>query len=417
MKKTFKAIPLFALVTLIGFGCASGDDSDQTKLTFYSNKTSEADQTTMDNVIDKFEEENPEIEIDQNYPTSEYESQLRVKMGANDMPDMFDTHGWAQNRYGDYVEDLQDMDWVDDLDESLEPVLEDSEGKVYAYPLNQANDGLTYNADILDEYDIDPPETFDNLMAALKTIKQESGGDVTPLWLAGSDKEDLAQFMDEFMSPLLVTSDDNDYTEELLDGSFDWAEFNYLPEKIKEMQDEGLLNEDVLTAQAHEKEELMAQDKVAFVISTLPADSVKELNSDINLGITPVPSIHEGDDTSWIGGERHTVAVSNESDYKEEAKQFIEFLSQPEIVKETAEGSDLPTGLTNEEADIYYSDYYDEYEDIEVEPYFDREYLPGGMWDVMGTTTQELLSGDITPEQMSEEMGDEYKRLLKEDDE
>src|SRR5699024_7945621 len=361
---------------------------------------SEADQNTMDNVIDKFEEENPDIEIDQNYPTSEYESQLRVKMGANDMPDMFDTHGWAQNRYGDYVEDLQDMDWIDDLDESLEPVLEDDEGKVYAYPLNQANDGLTYNADILDEYDIDPPETFDDLMKALKTIKQKSGGDVTPLWLAGSDK-----------------SDDNDYTEELLDGSFDWEEFNYLPEKIKEMQDEGLLNEDVLTAQDHEKEELMAQDKVGFVISTLPAESVRELNSDINLGIIPVPSIHDGDEPSWIGGERHTVAISNESDHKDEAKKFIEFLSQPEIVKETAEGTDSPTGLTNEEADIYYSDYYDEYEDIEVEPYFDREYLPGGMWDVMGTTTQELLSDDITPEQMSQEMGDEYKRLLKEDEE
>src|SRR5699024_5833130 len=227
-------------------------------------------------------------------------------------------------------------------------------------------------------------------------------------------KSDFAQFMDEFMSPLLVTSDDNDYTEELLDGSFDWEEFNYLPEKIKEMQDEGLLNEDVLTAQDHEKEELMAQDKVGFVISTLPAESVRELNSDINLGIIPVPSIHDGDEPSWIGGERHTVAISNESDHKDEAKnfiefiseqdivkemncvinlglipvpsrhdgdepswmggdrhtvaisnesdhkdeakKFIEFLSQPEIVKETAEGTDLPTGLTNEEADIYYSD-------------------------------------------------------------
>src|SRR5699024_4224676 len=70
MKKTLKAIPLFALVTLVGFGCASGNDADQTKLTFYSTVTSEADQNTMDNEIDKFEEENPDIEIDQNYPTS-----------------------------------------------------------------------------------------------------------------------------------------------------------------------------------------------------------------------------------------------------------------------------------------------------------------------------------------------------------
>src|SRR5699024_12723865 len=184
-------------------------------------------------------------------------------------------------------------------------------------------------------------------MKALNKIKQKSSTTVKPLWLAGSDKSDFAQFMDEFMSPLLVTSDDNDYTEELLDGSFDWEEFNYLPEKIKEMQDESLLNEEVLRAQDHEKEEFIAQDSVGFVISTLPAESVRELNSDINLGIIPVPSIHDGDEPSWIGGESQTVSISNESDHKDEAKKFIELLSQPEIVKEKAEGTDLPTGLTN----------------------------------------------------------------------
>src|SRR5699024_8386291 len=149
----------------------------------------------------------------------------------------------------------------------------------------------------------------------------------------------------------------------------------------------------------------------------LPAKSDREFNSDIRLGIIPVPSIHDGDEPSWKGGERQTVAISNESDDKDETRKLIEYLRQRELVKETDEGTELPTGLTNEEADIYYSDYYDEYEDIEVEPYFDRVYLPGGMWDVMGTTTQELLSDDITPEQMSQEMGDEYKRLLKEDEE
>src|SRR5699024_6835961 len=162
-------------------------------------------------------------------------------------------------RYGVYVGDLQDMDWIDDLEESLEPVLEDDEGKVYAYPLNQANDGVTDKADILDDHDIEPPETYNNLMREYKHIKQNRAVDDTPIWLGGSDKSYYPQINDEFMSSLLVTSDDNDYTEELLDGSFDWEEFNYLPEKIKEMQDEGLLNEDVLTAQDHEKEELMAQ--------------------------------------------------------------------------------------------------------------------------------------------------------------
>lgn len=415
MKKILKVVLVLCFLILFSVGCSNATGSDsKVKLSFYSTVTSEADQKALDNVIDKFEEENPEIEIVKNYPGSEYESQLRVKMGANDMPDLFDTHGWAKNRYAEYTEDLSGMDWTVDLDPSLEKVLTDEDDKVYAFPLNQANDGLTYNENILKEYDIDPPETFDEFIEALEQIKEKGNGDVTPLWLAGSDKSDFGQFFDEFMTPLLITSNAHSYEEALLDGSFDWSNYTYLPEKLEEMQKKGLLNEDVLTAQDHEKEELMAQGKIGFVISTLPAESVKELNPDIELGIIPVPSIHEGDQPSWIGGERHTVAIWKDSEHKKEAREFIDFLAQPEIIKEMGEGTDLPTGLTNAEADIYYGEYYEKYDDILIEPYFDREYLPSGMWDVMGSTGQELLSGSMTPDQVSEKMREEYTRLLEE---
>lgn len=65
------------------------------------------------------------------------------------MPDLFDTHGWSKDRYGEYVEDLQDMKWVKDLDPAMDNILKDQSGKVYAYPLNQAKDGITYNATLL----------------------------------------------------------------------------------------------------------------------------------------------------------------------------------------------------------------------------------------------------------------------------
>nr|MDF9458925.1 hypothetical protein [Bacillus pumilus] len=50
---------------------------------------------------------------------------------------------------------------------------------------------------------------------------------------------------------------------------------------------------------------------------------------------------------------------------------------------------------------------------MKIEPYFDRKYLPSGMWAVMATTGQELLAGSITPEQLSKKMEEEYKRLKK----
>ncbi|MBM7600044.1 raffinose/stachyose/melibiose transport system substrate-binding protein [Virgibacillus halotolerans] len=415
MKKNYMLLITLSILTLLVAGCSDNTSSDdnRTSLVYYSTATTEDEKASMKNVVAKFEAENPDIEIKENYPAGEYESMLRVKMAANDMPDLFDTHGWAKERYGEYVEDLSDMGWVENLDPALEPVLKDDDGKVYAYPLNQAKDGLAYNENLLNEYGIEPPETFDAFMKALETVKEKSGGEVTPLWFPGSKKSSLAQFFDQFATPLLITDADHDYEEALLDGTLDWSNYTYLPKKMKEMQDKGLLNIDILTAQQYEMNDLIAQNKIAFIVggSGQLGPMIEELNPDIQIGIQPMPAIHKGDKQIWIGGERHTVAMWKDSQHKEEAKKFIEFLTQPEIAKEVAEGTRLPAGLTNVKANNYYQDYFEKYADIKVEPYFDRVYLPSGMWDVMGTTSQELLSDQLTPEEVSKTMAEEYIRL------
>ncbi|MCM2533210.1 extracellular solute-binding protein [Neobacillus pocheonensis] len=418
MKKLFKTLAITAAFTMIAAGCASKDASTNASgggkvtLSLYSTVTNESDQKTLTDVIQKFENKNSNIVIKYNYPTDQYEGMLRVKMAANDMPDLFDTHGWAKKRYGAYVEDLSKMDWVKNLDPAMDPILKDDKGKVYAYPLNQAKDGITYNATLLKKYGIKPPTTFDEFMTALETIKKKSKGEVTPLWFAGSDKSSFGQYFDQFLTPLLVTDPKQNYKKQLLDGTFDWSNYTYLPEKLKEMKDKGLLNEDVLTAQVSQMTDLMAQNKIGFIIGGgMLGPSVEQLNPNVHLGIIPMPVIHKGDKPVWIGGERHTLAVWKDSKHKQEAEKFIEFISQPDMVKEIAEGTSLPAGLTNTDAKNYYSKDYETFKDSKVQPYFDRLYLPSGMWDVLGSTGQELLSGSMTPDQVSKKVGAEFKRL------
>ncbi|UUZ83428.1 hypothetical protein LJK88_05975 [Paenibacillus sp. P26] len=60
-----------------------------------------------------------------------------------------------------------------------------------------------------------------------------------------------------------------------------------------------------------------------------------------------------------------------------------------------------------------FSDYYNKYSSIRVFPYFDRVYLPNGMWDVLCKTGTELLAGRITPQQYSDTMKREFERLSK----
>jgi len=417
MKKrvTLSVLSLSAVMALSACGNNSADGGESgggVKLTMMSTATTKADQQIYKEIVADFEKANPEIDIEDTYPGDGYEDLARVKMAADDMPDLFDTHGWAKSRYGEYTEDLSDMDWVKNLDEAMKPILTDDKGKLHAYPVNQALDGMSYNKTLLDEYGIKPPKTFDELMAALEEVKKKSKGEVVPFWLGGSDKSQFGQYFDEFATTLLITDKENSHGEALLDGSFDWSNYTYLPEKLKEMNDKGLLNKDVLTAQVTQGAELMAQNKIAFtMLNGSVGREVSELNPEVQVGTIPVPAIHEGDSPSWIGGERHTFAVSKNSEHKEEAKQFIEYLTQPEVAKKLAEGTSLPDALTNVEADNYFAEFYKEYEGTQIQPYFDRVYLPSGMWDPMGATGQELIAGTMKPDEVSEKMEQEYKRL------
>lgn len=413
MKKFVMSVVLVFVVALITAGCSdSGKDPSKAYLSFYSSTINESDKKAISDAIALFEDANPDIVIEQNFPGANYESMMRVKMAANDMPDLFDTHGWAILRYGEYVADLSDMEWVKNLDPAMNPILKDEAGKIYAFPLNQAKDGLTYNENILKEFGIEPPKTFAEFMEALRTIKEKSNGKIVPLWFAGSDKEALAQYFDQFATPLLVTDKDHNHKEELLDGTFEWSNYTFLAEKLKEMQTEGLLNIDVLTAQPHEMNDLMAQGKIGFVFaSSALGPEIQKLNPDIQIGAQPMPAIFDGGVQSWIGGERRTVAIWKDTKYPKETQKFIEFLAQPEIAKNIAEGTNLPAGLTNVDTENYYTKYYEAYAGVDIEPYFDRVYLPSGMWDVMGSTAQELLSGKMKPEDVTNKMSEEYIRL------
>lgn len=419
MKKINKLLTVLLSFSVFAAGCStdssssgnSGRGNSKVTLSLYSSMTLENEKKAFKSVITDFEKKYPGINIDPNFPASEYEGILRVKMAANDMPDLFDTHGWAKIRYGEYVADLSKMNWVKNLDPALDPILKDDQGKVYAYPLNQAKDGITYNVNILKKYKIEPPTTFGEFVEALEQVKEKSNGNVIPFWIPAGDSGP-GQYYDQFATPLLITDEERDYSKELLNGTFDWSHYNFLSEKLLEMQEKGLINKDVLNAKPSQGVRLMAQGKIAFaMMNGAFGPNTTELNPEVKVGVIPMPAIHEGDKPSFIGGERYTVAAWKDSKHLKEAKQFIQFISQPKYVKKLAEATSLPAGLTNADVNNYYSKYYKKYSDIKVQPYFDRVYLPSGMWSVINKTGQELLSGMKTPKEVSQEMAKEYKRL------
>lgn len=235
------------------------------------------------------------------------------------------------------------------------------------------------------------------------------------MFMAQSEAGAIAQYFDQMATPLLTVDGEENQEEALMNGTFDWSNYTFLPEQLKIMQEEGLINEDAVTARGGQSVELMAQNEIAFIFAggSFGAD-VTELNPDVEVGAIPVPSIHGEDGQRWIGGERHTLAVWNESEAKEEALEFLDFMAEDENAARIAEATSMPSPLDGVDVNHYYEESMEPYADVEVEPYFDRVYLPSGMWDVIGNTGEELLADSMTPEQVSAQMESEYHRLREE---
>ncbi|PZE20561.1 ABC transporter substrate-binding protein [Paenibacillus xerothermodurans] len=389
-------------------GAASGG---QTTLTVATNVVGEPAKV-LQTIADKFMQENPDVKVEFSAPGAEYENIMKVKMASNSMPDVFATHGWSKARYGQYLLDLKDEPWAKQLDDAIKPAVTDESGKVYALPIDQDKSGPAYNAEVLEKYGVQVPTTWDELLAAAEQIKTKSNGEVTPIHIGGADSWPIGQFVD-FMATSLFISPQNNFSKQLTDGSFDWTNFDKLPEIFLDLQKKGYLNKDVLTAKYSDSAKAFGEGKVAFgFYGPFLIEEAKKTNSNVKGGLMPIPSTAAGDTPTLAGGEKTTWGVWKDSKNIDAAKKFVAFYAKPENVTLVTAAQALPPGLKGIEinAGTMTAD-FTKYKDTRVLPYFDRAYLPNGMWDVMCKNGQDLLAGGISARQFSENMQKEYDRL------
>lgn len=390
---------------------AENNSVDGVTLSVYSDATDETIKTALKQIVSDYNVKYPNSTIDLNFPGTDYENIMKVKMSSKSLPDVFDTHGWAKARYGEYLADLKDCPWVSDLSESTKSVVTDSSGKVYCLPMITAMDGIIYNADILEKYNIAVPKTMDELTTAAETIKEKTNGSCEPFFMSAVDSVTIAQFLDIMSTPLLISPQKN-YAAELKNGTFDWSNWTELPQTLIDWKNKGLINSDMLTAKASDLVQRLATEKTCFSAYFLSiADAVKAVNSNVHLGIMPVPAFDANDTPSFSGGERYTMGIWKDTKHMDAAKTFVNFVAQPAELANLVAAAKEPAGIKNVKADNEYQTYFDKYADTRIFSYFDREYLQNGMWDVMSKNGAELIAGQITPSQFSDTMKSENERL------
>ncbi|MFD0679293.1 MULTISPECIES: ABC transporter substrate-binding protein [unclassified Paenibacillus] len=429
MRKMTKLCTIGLSALIMATGCSNGGNSNTSvgasngantgtlptkeakavKLTMMTNATGmtfDAIQT----IIDGFTKENPGIQVDFSTQGKDYEQLMKAKMASNDLPDLFATHGWSVNRYSEYLRPLNDQPWFGNLTDTIKPTISDKKGNVYVLPLNIDQSGIVYNKKVLKDLNLEIPKTWEELMAACKVIKNAN---ITPIHIGGKDTTKLAGFFNKLAPTVLVSDKSHNYGDSLKDGTFDWSGWNLVSQQLVNLKKEGYLNKDVVTADPLSAAEKIATGKAAFLFeNNAIVAEVMKINPDAQVGMMPVPAFYKGDEPILNGGEREAFGVWNKSKNIDAALLLLSYLAKSDNIAKVAAATGMPAGLKNVKYDLggLTAD-FSKYGSLRTIPVFDREYLPNGMWSTLKIIGPALLTGDMTVEESSRMMNDDYKKL------
>lgn len=294
--------------------------------------------TTMANM---FHEEHPDIIVKINAP-GDTKTVLQARAVANEMPDMvtfpYDNDFLVYATDG-FFEDLTNEPFMKEHI-SEETYLENQlDGKNYFLPVLSNAGGIYYNVDMFEQYGIGIPKTMNEFFAVCEKFKENG---VTALSCSDQETWTLSALADRMTG--LIFDDKGELFEEIAAGTAsakDSEGMRKVGELFLKMRDYaqpdslGIGYEQAINAFANGETAMMYQ-------GTWLLPLVLKANPDMNVNVFPLPGITETE--TRVGTNMDLgIAVSTDSEYKEEAKLFLDWLSTAEVAQKLADMDGSPS--------------------------------------------------------------------------
>lgn len=216
-------------------------------------------------------------------------------------------------------------------------------GSLYGLPLDSFIGVLMCNQELFDKYDLEVPKTMDDLYEVSKVFNENG---ITPVAMGEKDKwPGLFPF-----GVLALRYGGVETTTTLLngEGSFNQEFVAQTAQELQKMVDEGVFSGDSVALTNDEAIEEFKQGRAAMWYSG--NWQVGELSSEGSplagkLTIVNWPAVTDaaGDQNAFVGGASATLVASATSEHKQEAVEFITFMSQHFSDYAYEEGAILPT--------------------------------------------------------------------------
>ncbi len=356
-KKAFSLLAGFLAIFLVLAGCSSDTEksnSDGKKVVkfmhLWPEGSSKQHHEIVKNIVADYEKEHKDVKIDLEVLSNEqYKDKIKVLSASNELPDVGMT--WSAGYLQPYVEGKK----FAPLDDILEGDLKDSfvagtteayqiDGKTYGLPLELNIASVFYNKKLFKDNGLEAPKTFDELVKAAKTLDKNG---VEPIALGNKDKWTGSLWY-------MYLADRIGGTEALkgaIDrtGSFEDPALVSAAEKVQELVDaKGFVNGFNGLSDEEAKSMFMNSQAAMYLIATwdLPnyttnPDVPQEFKDQV--GFFDFPSVDgKGDMNSYVGGPGVGLFVSEDSDVKEEAKDFVSYFVQQWGEKSVTDAGVIP---------------------------------------------------------------------------
>ncbi|WP_347835540.1 extracellular solute-binding protein [Gracilibacillus sp. JCM 18860] len=164
------------------------EGGEQVTLTLWHIETGPSGEA-IEAAVSRFEKKHPNVTVEVSQQENDpYKSQLSVAMGGGNPPDVF--HSWGG---GGWLKQFVDSDQVVDITNSVDASLYNEaalsvstfDSKIYGVPVSMDVVPVFYNKHIFEEYGLEEPETYEDLLKIVKTLVENG---ITPFALANQTK-------------------------------------------------------------------------------------------------------------------------------------------------------------------------------------------------------------------------------------
>ncbi|WP_082684310.1 extracellular solute-binding protein [Lentibacillus amyloliquefaciens] len=367
----------------------------------------------VNDIVKEYESENEGVNIELEILSNEqYKDKIKVLSTSDELPDVGMT--WAAGYMEPYVEgdkyaSLDDVVESEELKGQFVSGTTDAfsvDGTAYGLPLELNIATVFYNQAIFEEHGLEAPETNEEFQNVVQTLKENG---VTPIALGNKDRWTgslwYMYYADRIGGSDLLTSAIN------REESFENPALIQAAEEVQNLVDMNAFNDGHNGLSDQEVKSMFMNGQTAmYLIATwdLPNYTTnEEVPQEFrdSVGYFDFPTVDgKGEKSSYVGGPGVGLFVAENSEVKEEAKDFTKFFVQKWGEKSVTEAGVIPaTKVDAESLDLpqMYVDVLDDLNNASNLTLFADVQMSPDTAEVHLNQIQALFGGEVTPEEFA----------------